>query len=472
MLRYLTIDLIEDLYGSEVFRNKVVFLRVDTNTTVAHGDIQANARIIRSARTIRRLALEKGARVIVGTHNGRPGDLSYIGTGFIQRSLRPNITGDIDYIGNTFIDDTLNEDTIKAISRMKGGTALLLENLRFLPGESQSLPPSEHAKSRFIRDLIEKCGVEFFVLDAFSIAHRSHRSVVGFQDIPNIAGPNLHEELSTVDTLKTRFLKAENPSSIFMLGGTKIQDYFSLIERALREGLVRHILTGGLLANLCLVAKGYDLGSETRRLLERRDSKGKSLLDYLPKVEALLRGHEKTFVLPIDVAGTSNGSARSVHKVSEVPREFGAYDIGDGTVRLYENVIQREVEGLDADQQLMVYIKGPMGAYDLSIDFNTGSRKLLEFVISPQVKDRIYVVMGGGDTTAMLREFAIRETEIDYLSLAGGALIKMLGGEILPGIQNLEDSYERFGRALTGGGAVESGKGLVATNPSSTAALV
>ncbi len=443
MLRYLTVGQLEALEHGQFFRDKTIFLRVDTNTTLANGEIKVNPRIDHSAHVIQRLAITHGAKVIVGTHNGRPGDVSYIGTGVLLKSLRARVSN-IHYIGNTFAGDTLNDDAVKEIIRMKGGTAFLLENLRFLPGEAKSLPAKEHAKSPFIRDLIEKCRVDLFVLDAFSIAHRSHRSVVGFCEIPNIAGPNLHDELVAISNLKKYFLNSKNPSSIFVLGGKKIQDYFGLIERATQEGLVKKILTGGLLANLCLFAKGFDLGSETKRLLERQDQKGKSVWDYLPRIERLIRDHPDVFVVPIDVAGR-NGSGRSNHKIDQVPKGFCVYDIGDETIVLYEDVIQSMMNELPEEQKLMVYIKGPLGAYDISIDFNRGSRRILEFVIGSHLKKRIFSVMGGGDTTAMLNKFDISETEIDYISLAGGALIETLAGETLPGIAALEESFFRFG---------------------------
>jgi phosphoglycerate kinase len=449
VLKYLNVEQLTAV-DKDVFRAKTVFLRVDTNSTVVDGEIKPNERIVAAARAIRKMATTYGAKVIVGTHNGREGDVSFVGTGFGLKSLRKQrLVGEIKYIGNTFEDDHLNDEAIREIKRLQSGEALLLENLRFLPGEAKSLSPEEHAKSDFIRDLIEKCRVEYYVLDAFSVAHRSHRSVVGFKDIPNLAGPELNRELSAITELKTRFLNGETPSSIFILGGKKVQDYFSLMERALKDNLVRKILTGGLLANLCLFAAGYNIGEETKRLLMRRDSKGKSVWDYLPKIKELLQGYPEVFVLPVDVAG-GDGSARVLHKVEDVPEDFCVYDIGNETVGLYEETIEEVIKTNPTGREVMVYIKGPVGAYDLSPEYNFGSSQLLSLIRQPRYRDKIYTVIGGGDTTAMLREFSIPESSLihKHISLAGGALIKMLAGETLPGVQALEESYERFHKAL------------------------
>ena len=448
MLNYLNVEQLTAI-NNNVFRDKTVFLRVDTNSTVVDGEIKPNERIVAAARAIRKMATSYGAKVIVGTHNGREGDVNFVGTGFGLKSLRKQrLIGEIKYMGNTFEDDHLNDEAIREINRLRSGEALLLENLRFLPGETKGLSPEEHAKSEFIRDLIEKCRVEYYVLDAFSVAHRSHRSVVGFRDIPNIAGPELHRELSAINELKARFLDGETPSSIFILGGKKIQDYFTLIERALKDNLVRKILTGGLLANLCLFAAGYNVGEETRRLLMRRDSKGKSVWDYLPKVKELLQKYPDVFVLPVDVAG-GDGSARVLYKVEDVPSDFCVYDIGNETVGLYEETIEEVIKTNPTGREVMVYIKGPVGAYE-SPEYNFGSSQLLSLIREPRYRDKIYTVIGGGDTTAMLREFAIPESSLKHkhISLAGGALIKMLAGETLPGVKALEESYLKFHEAL------------------------
>lgn len=447
-LKYLHVEQLTVL-NKDFFRDKTVFLRVDTNSTLVNGEIKANERIYAAARVIRKLATTHGAKVVVGTHNGRAGDVSFVGTGFCLRSLRKQIVKEIKYIGNTYIDDQLNDEAIRAIKGLEDGDALLLENLRFLPGETKSLSPEEHSQSQFIKDLVEKCHIECYVLDAFSIAHRSHRSVVGFKDIPNIAGPELHRELSAINQLRTRFLNSGAPSSIFILGGKKVQDYFPLMEKALKEKRVRKILTGGLLANLGLFAAGYDVGEETKRLLMRRDSKGKSVWDYLPTIKKLLEEYPDVLILPVDVAG-GDGSSRNVYRVGNVPRDFCVYDIGEETVGLYEDVIENVIKNNPIGSEVMVYIKGPVGAYDLSPEYSFGSSQLLSLVREPKFRDKIYVVIGGGDTTAMLREFGIPESSMKHkhISLAGGALIKMLAGETLPGIEALQNSYNRFHELL------------------------
>jgi len=370
--------------------------------------------------------------------------LSFIGIGLILKSLRRRVRGDIKYIGNTFIDDGINQDTIKEInSGLVAGEALILENLRFLQGETAPLTSEEHAKTKFVRDLVDTCKIDYFVLDAFSVSHRSHRSVVGFaEEVPCIAGPSLHEELSRIDKIVSYFHGSGEPNSIYILGGIKIQDYFSLLESALESAHVSKILTGGLLGNLCLFARHYDIGMETQARLRRPDLKGRTAWDYLPRISKLLEKYPDIVEVPIDLSGSANGSP-TTYRVDSVPEGFCAYDIGTRTIRRYKEIIQ-DVVCRSGGRKTLVYIKGPVGAYDLEDTYARGSLELL-VTLTGDLREQIYTVMGGGDTTAMLKAFEIDSKLINYISLAGGALIRVLGGEKLPGVKMLEESYLRFG---------------------------
>lgn len=421
---------------------KTVFVRVDTNTTLIKGQIQLNERVKGAARTIRKIA-DRGARVIVGTHNGRMGDVSFVTLGQLKDQLRSSVVGKIKYIGNTYDikRDTLNDEAIREIESLSNGEALLLENLRLLDGETKSLTPEEHAQTPFVRTLIDACGVQYFFNDAFSTSHRSHRSIVGFAELPNIAGLTMDSELSNVNAILDHLYDHQNGRlNVYVLGGVKIQDYFDLVENSLIEGKVHKILTGGIFANLCLFAAGRDLGRESMKKLKKTDSKGKSIWDYFERAKKLLSDYPKAFELPSDFAVDENGK-RVEYKIDRFTPEMGKnraiLDIGHDTTKRYAEIIHRAQ---------MVFLKGPLGLFE-SKNFNYGSREILNTVTSAE---EAYSVMGGGDTSVMLNEFRVNRDEIDYISLAGGALLDFLAGKTLPGVETLKRSYEKYGGRLPG----------------------
>ena len=414
---------------------KTVFVRVDTNTTLINGQIRKNERVIRAARTIRRIA-ERGAKVIVGTHNGRMGDVSFVTLGQLKGQLSDKIIGEIKYIGNTYDPkrDTLNDEALRAIRSLSNGEALLLENLRYLDGETKNLSPEEHAKTAFIRTLIDDCGVQYFFNDAFSTSHRSHRSIVGFEELPNIAGLVMDSELSSVNEILEHLNNHQNGRlNVYVLGGVKIQDYFDLVENSLKEGKVEKVLTGGIFANLCLFVAGHDLGQENMKRLTKNDSKGKSIWDFADRAKKLLADYPDAFELPSDVAIEQDGR-RVEYKIEKFTPELGknhaVLDIGRETTMRYSDIIRRAQ---------MVFVKGPVGFFE-SDNFNYGSREILNTLTTTNA----YSVMGGGDTSVMLNEFRVNRNEISYISLAGGALLDFLAGKTLPGVESLQRSYRRY----------------------------
>lgn len=423
---YLTLeDVVDKLEGA------MVFARVDTNTTLIGGEFEPNQRIVRAGNTIKYLT-EHGARVIVGTHNGRPSESDFVSVGPLTSVFRNNLIP-ITNLGNTYEGDNLNDAAIRDINELRSGEALLLENLRFLPGESTKMTPEEYAQTPFIRGLIDDCGVSLMVSDGFSITHRTCRSILGFEEIPNVAGLNMQQELDSLSQVYEFFYK-EQGDNVYVLGGTKIQDYFALMENSLSEEIVQKILPGGLLANLILHVQGIDIGEPSRDLLERKDAKGNSAMAYAERLSAILDKYPSVFEIPCDVAYDVHGE-RQEFDVGVVPhgikREHRILDLGHKTIDEYSRIIR-------AAQ--LVYMKGPAGRFE-DDEFNFGSRRLLNAMTG----DNIFSVLGGGDTSVMLTRFRVRLGEINYVSLAGGALLLALAGEELPGVRALQRSYEKFG---------------------------
>ncbi|MBI4453142.1 phosphoglycerate kinase [Candidatus Woesearchaeota archaeon] len=426
---YLTLDsLVGKLTG------KLVFLRVDTNTTLIGGNFEPNERIISAGDTIKWLT-SHGAKVVVATHNGREGNPDYVSVGPLVWRFRNNLVP-VTSIGNTFDGDNLNDAAMKAIHELTDGEALLLENLRFMPGESKKMSAEQYAQTPFIRTLIDDLHVEYMISDGFSIAHRPCRSLLGFCEIPNIAGLSMHQELSSLSKIYG-FFNDPRGKNVYILGGKKIQDYFALIEHSLKTGVVHHILTGGLLANLILYTKGINIGKPSMALLEKKDDKGKSIIDYAPRLRELLGQYRDIFEFPTDVAYQVNRK-RIECDITNIPPDLAEkgmiLDIGDKTTHRYVDII---------GQAQLVYVKGPVGKFE-DLEFNSGSSRTLSALRS----EKIYSVMGGGDTTVMLTHFKVPKMEIKYISLAGGALLLALAGEKLPGVNALEQSYNIFHRKI------------------------
>ncbi|MFH1409578.1 MAG: phosphoglycerate kinase [Nanoarchaeota archaeon] len=427
-MNYLTIDdIAHELEGTPVF------LRVDTNTTLIDGKFEPNERILSAGQTIRRLT-DLGTKVIVGTHNGRPGDSDYVSVGPLIDIITNNMVP-IKGVGNTFDQDHFNEEAIYAINHIEPGVALLLDNLRFLPGESEKSAPEEYAHSSFVRTLIGECGVRFMVNDGFSVAHRECRSMLGFQEIPNVAGLTMDNELSSLTRVNGFFSQPEG-RNVYILGGTKLSDYFPLIETSLEKGTVQKILTGGLLANLALAVRSIDIGEPSMRMLSK-GSERSAFLKYGTRLRQLMDAYPDKFMIPVDVLYEAEGGSKAV-KVEHIPDELrlkGAIlDIGPETIQQYLEVIRRAN---------LVYMKGPVGKFE-DDRFSRGSRMVLGGLTDPDV----YSVLGGGDTSVMLNRFHTNKRDINYISLAGGALLQALAGKSLPGVVSLERSYELFHKTL------------------------
>ncbi len=428
---YFTIDDLADVHG------KLIGTRVDVNTTLqCEGRFGLNERIITAIRNINALQA-KGAKVVVLAHNGRRGTPDYVDIGAMLRDIEHEKAvksglAKVKYVGNTFVQDTndLNSAASRAINGLKPGEALFLENIRYLGAEETQKTPQEHAQTPLVRTLIDALGMYAYVLDAFSVAHRAHMSIVGFAELPNIAGLQMDKELSALVEVRKRFMQ-DGDGAVYVLGGKKISDYLGLMERSLKEGRVGKILTGGFLGLLCLIAQGQDLGEKTRKALENeKDGKGKSMLDYAGKLKQLMDTYPGRFILPSDVAYLVD-ERRKAYSLEEIPEEAKSaspcFDIGRRTAQEYVTLIT---------QAQVLYMKGPAGWYE-NREFNLGSQLLL-FAFAGSDG---YSVIGGGDTTAMLEHFRVGERKIDHISLAGGALVKALAGEDLPGMNVLRQSY-------------------------------
>jgi phosphoglycerate kinase len=183
------------------------------------------------------------------------------------------------------------------------------------------------------------------------------------------------------------------------------------------------ILTGGMLANLFLLAKGYEIGSGSLLALEK-----KGYTSLLNDAKTLLENYEKEIVLPVDVAFDANG--RKEENIENIPADATILDVGSKTVAMYKEMI---------DQFRSIVVKGPLGKFEEG-DFAFATKEILE-----KVADSTAVTLiGGGDTSVAIEKLGIDKKKFSYVSVGGGALISFLAGKKMPGLEALKESYKKF----------------------------
>ncbi|MGG1252749.1 phosphoglycerate kinase [Brevibacillus agri] len=379
---------------------KRVFCRVDFNVPMQDGKITDDTRIRAAVPTIRFL-MEKGAKVILASHFGRP-------KGQVVEEMR--LTPVASHLSSLLdkevrkLDDSIGADVEAAVGRMENGDVILLENVRFHAGEEKNDP--ELAKSfAALADL--------FVNDAFGAAHRAHASTAGIaQYIPAVAGLLMEKEI--------RFLggalsKPERPFTA-IVGGAKVKDKIAVIENLLTK--VDHLIIGGGMANTFLKAQGYGIGASlceddkldlARSLMEQAKERGVELL------------------MPVDVVVADRFAADAEKKVvssDAIPDGWMALDIGPKTVEQYRSVI--------VESKTVVW-NGPMGVFEMDAfaEGTIGVAKAMEACAGT-------TIIGGGDSVAAVEKAGVAE-QMTHISTGGGASLEFMEGKELPGVAVLAD---------------------------------
>jgi len=393
--------------------NKTVAVRIDLNSDVIEGKVLPNERFERHAKTIKEL-IEKNAKIILIAHQSRKSEPDFI-------SLEQHAKILSEFVGKEikFVKDVIGKEAEKAIRDIKSGEVILLDNVRFLEDEDIEKSIEEHQNSSLVRFL--KSFIDYYILDAFSVSHRSHSSIVGFAKVlPMIAGRVFEEEIENIQ-------KALSPLGInaWLVGGAKIDDVIKVLDYMFKNKpeSIEIVLCGGLLANLFLLAKGYEIGSGSKEILEK-----KNLLKLLDKAKELYHYYYKEIELPEDVAIEVNGK-RVEKSIDEIPKDAKILDIGSKTIEKYKEILKR---------CRSVIIKGPMGMFEKS-GFEKGTKELLEFIS----KLDIISLVGGGDTSAAINSLNIPK-KFTYISVGGGALITFLSSQKFPGLEALKLSFEIF----------------------------
>lgn len=393
---------------------KTVIVRIDINSPYDEktGRIEESERIKEHAQTVRELA-KKRAKVVVLAHQGRAGDEDFTTLFQHAEHLAKHSRKKVRYV-----PDLIGPEAVKQIQKLKPGKVLLLENVRFLAEESLDRTPEEHARSHFVRTLAPLA--QLFVNDAFSAAHRAHCSLVGFAAVlPSCAGRVLQREYENISKA------AENAShpNVYLLAGAKPDDVFKLLKHGCHSPHVDKLLTSGVIGQLCLAAKGVDLGPPTMRFMEQE-----GYAKLYPHIQELLRACPGKIELPLDLAVERNGQRVDV-PVSQLPVNEVTKDIGAKTAEHYAKLLK----GAGS-----IYVKGPVGVYE-DKNFELGTRTTFEAV----ARSKGFSLMGGGHTVSALQKFNIPPRKIGYISLAGGALLTYLLGEKLPAIEALKAAAHR-----------------------------
>lgn len=364
------------------FKGKRVLLRIDINSEIKDNKISLSDRIIESTKTINEL-LKKKAKVVIMAHQGRPGDDDF--TSLTKHSLLlkrfiPKLK---------FVDDIIGKKAINEIKRLSAGCALLLENVRFLKEEMS--PPVNVKDNKLVQTLAPL--FDYYVNDAFSVSHRKQSSITEFPKVlKSCIGRTMENELKHLNKLNIK-------DCVYILGGSKTEDVALLFNK-------KNVLTTGVPALVCLLAKGYNLGAENTRIKE---------------ISTEIKKQISHITTPVDLAANMNGKRREL-RLSELPVNYKILDIGKETIKQYSKVIKNAKA---------VFLKGTPG-YAQMKGFELGTKELLKAISS----SKAFSVIAGGHTTTAMKRFNIKN--IDYISLSGGALVHYLANKKLPGLEALK----------------------------------
>jgi phosphoglycerate kinase len=407
MAKFLTLDDVK-------VRDKVVLVRVDFNSAVdpKTQKILEDARIRAHAETTIKELAEKGARVVILAHQGRKGDPD-----FIPLKQHAEILGKILGKPVKYVDDLYGEKAKDAIKKLKSGEIIVLENVRTFAGETKEGTPEEHAKTELVKNLAPLA--DLFVNDAFAAAHRAHASIIGFTAVlPSVAGRIMERELKSLSKV------LENPEKpcAFIFGGAKADDSLEISKYVLDKKIADYVLTGGVVGQVFLAAKGVDLGKPNMDYLQKKE-----LTNLLPGIKELMKKYQDKIKTPEDIAVEVNGKRKEI-SVNELPTSYSMFDIGAKTVQIYAKIIRNAKS---------IVISGPMGVFE-NKEFSFGTRKVLEEIAN----SKAFSLAGGGHTISAIEEFGLTK-KISYISTAGGALIEFLMGKRLPGVTALEKAAAR-----------------------------
>ncbi len=382
-------------------KGKGVFVRVDFNVPLDENLNITDDRRIRSALATINYAIDEGAKVILASHLGRPkgkADPRY-SLAPVAKRLKRLLNKDV-----IFAPDCIGPQVKNIIDKMQPGDVVVLENLRFHPGEEKN--DEEFAKA--LASL-----ADFYVNDAFGTAHRNHASIVGVPKfLPAAAGFLLKKEIE--------YLKGvvNNPVRPFVaiLGGAKVSGKIGVLENL--ESNVDKVLIGGGMAFTFIKAMGYEVGDS---LVED------DMVEMAQRIRIKLKDRGVKFYLPVDCVIAQSldpGAETKTVPTLEIPKGWKALDIGPATAKLFAEAIQNAKT---------ILWNGPMGVFEIDA-FSRGT-----FAVARAIADAYSLtIVGGGDTDLAVHRAGVSDS-ISFISTGGGATLQLLEGKELPGIAVLTD---------------------------------
>ncbi len=396
------LQVISDIDDS-IFKGKKVFVRVDFNVSINNGSVGEDYRIRMTIPTIEYLT-KRSCKVIIASHLGRPkGFQCHYSLAPVARRLSEVMVKS----KVSFVNDCVGNSVQKEIEKMNEGDILLLENLRFHKQE-------EINDFEFSRQLAALADI--YVNDAFSTSHRKHASTYGAAKLFDLqlAGFNLNKEVQYLSMIK------ENPIRpfIFVVGGVKIKDKIGALENLLPKA--DKVLIGGAAAYTFLKAKGIETGN--------------SLIDFehLSWASEALSTFGDKILLPNDhVISSSSKDIHASMVKGDIPKNMAGFDIGIETAQRYSNEVSGNGSGT-------VFWNGPMGLFENGL-FANGTINIAKSMALAYWRGS-KTLIGGGDTLEAMKKAGVSEGEVSHVSTGGGATLRFLAGDEMPGIDALKSN--------------------------------
>ncbi len=380
-------------------------VRIDINSPLTDsGELADDARLLAHVDTLSEL-LERGGKVAILAHQGRPGSDDFAGLGAHAERLDELLSFPVSYC-----DATFSADARRAVSNLNEGEAVLLENTRFYSEEYMEFPAEQAAQTHLVDRLVPV--LDAYVNDAFAAAHRSQPSLVGFPTrLPGYAGRVMEREVDVLGDIES----TPRPRT-YVVGGAKVSDSIAVAKNVLERDLADHVLTAGVVGNVFLFADGADLGDASADFIH-----DEGYWDYIDDAAELLDTYSDRIHLPKDAAVERDGERVELTREEFPPNEDeGAMDVGDATITAYSEILR---------DSGTVILNGPAGVFE-DDTFATGTREMYTAAANAE-----FSIVGGGDTAAAIRKFDLGG--FDHVSTGGGACLRMLTGDELPALQAL-----------------------------------
>nr|P50315.1 RecName: Full=Phosphoglycerate kinase [Haloarcula vallismortis]AAB03731.1 phosphoglycerate kinase [Haloarcula vallismortis] len=400
MMTFQTLDDLDD--------GQRVLVRLDLNSPVEDGTVQDNRRFDRHAETVKELA-DRGFEVAVLAHQGRPGRDDFVSLDQHADILADHIDRDVD-----FVDETYGPQAIHDIADLDSGDVLVLENTRMCDDELPEEDPEVKAQTEFVKTLAGE--FDAYINDAYSAAHRSHASLVGF---PLVMDAYAGRVMETEYEANTAIAEKEFDGQVTMVvGGTKATDVIDVMTHL--DEKVDDFLLGGIAGTVPAAAGhpvGYDI-DDANLYDEQWEANSE-------KIESMLEDHRDQITLAVDLAYEDENDDRAEQAVDDIDEKRLSYlDVGSETLMEYSPII-RESEA--------VFGEGRAGMFE-DERFSVGTAGVLEAIADTDC----FSVVGGGDTSRAIEMYGMEEDEFGHVSIAGGAYIRALTRAQLVGVEVLQ----------------------------------